>query len=462
LNQADCEIGILGLGVMGRNLAAHLIDHAVTRVALFSYAASERAAFRVDTPAKTRSCANLEQFVQSLTTPRKVLLMITAGEPVDEVLGALTPLLSRGDIIIDGGNSYYLDTRRRDTALRQQGLKYMGLGISGGASGARHGASLMAGCDKATYDECQPLLAPLAARHEQRACVGWMGEDGAGHFVKMVHNGIEYGVMQLLAECYGYLREQMNNQDIAELFESWQTGALDSYLLQISSRILRTKDTETSQDLIEMIRDEAAQKGTGRWTIEGSLLLGVPVPGIYAAVIERSLSSHGSRRQALKTRYKMPQTQAALLAPADMESALLTAIILVYEQGINLLVGARAHWHWQLDLRSVVRTWQAGCIIRAELLETIAQSLAEEHQNLLQTPMIKTLVEEGHELLRQWVVEATQHHIPVPALSANLQYFNSLCVDRLPMNLIQGQRDYFGEHGFARVDKPGQFHGDWR
>lgn len=434
---------------MGRNLAAHLIERR-TPITVYSYADDERTGF------SDASCVagSLTTFVASLAKPRKILLMVTAGEPVDRIVEDLLPHLSSGDIVIDGGNSHFEDTRRRTADLNQHGVAFVGLGISGGSAGARHGAAMMAGGPDEAVQAIRPVLEPLAAKWGDEPCFVHAGPDGAGHFVKMVHNGIEYGLMQLIAEVWDFLERGagMAREDQAAMFRAFRGGPVSSYLIDITADVLEARDDLTSGWLLDAIDDRAGQKGTGRWTLEAALALGVPVPVIAAAVNERLLSSspRGNRSADLEP---ANETTWALA----IEQALLTGYVATFIQGIELLEAASRAYGWSVDIRAVARAWRAGCIVRANLLSRFVTSTAPTI-----TEDFAELIESNEEAARRVLAGGIDSGIPMPALGAAVSWIDSKRSRRLPTRLIQAQRDYFGAHGYRRTDRSGDFSFDWQ
>lgn len=456
------DIAVIGLGVMGRSLALNLTDHGAAVVAgdPFPEAVAtarpllEPAVAVVDAPAAA---------IAGLTRPRKVLMMVKAGAPVDALIDALAPHLDPGDILIDGGNTHFRDTERRQAELARRGLHLVGLGVSGGEDGARHGPALMAGGPAEAIDAVAPLLSSIAARAaDGTPCYDTFGPGGAGHFVKMAHNGIEYALMQTLAEAYllmdgpGGLRPA----EMAGHLRAWNDGPAAGYLLEISATVLAAVDDETGRPMVEVIRDSAAHKGTGRWTVEAGLDLGVAVPGIAAAFLARAVSSR--RPHGLPPQRRLPP-QAATGLVDDIGAALPAAMLAAYAQGLALIGAASGDYGWTTDLGAVARTWRAGCIIRAALLEPIAQAYRDDPalRDLPAAPFAGDLLEAAEAPLRRVVCAAVAAGVPAPALSAAVAYLDGLRAERLGAALIQGQRDLFGAHTFERIDRPGIFHRDW-
>ena len=466
------DFAVIGLGVMGENLALNVSDHGF-RVALWDRTeAKVAAAIQRGGPHRPwRGTGTLEELTAAFGEPRRILLMIKAGAAVDEMLDKLTPLLAAGDVIIDGGNSFFADTQRREAAMRAHGVHFVGMGVSGGEEGARHGPSLMPGGVRAAYAYIQPILEAIAARTDSGVCVTYVGPDGAGHFVKMVHNGIEYGIMQLIAEAYDVLRRAvgLSAGAIADLFAEWNRGPMESYLLEIASQVLGVRDPETGKPLVEMILDQAGQKGTGKWTAQVALDLGVPIPTIAAAIDARVLSSMKAERVLAST--KLTSTTTAPVSgewrqlAGSVREALSAATISSYAQGMTLLRAGSAEHGWAVNPREIARIWKGGCIIRARLLDAIMQAFerAPELPNLMLDEAMQPQLAAAEQGWRNTVAMAVTHGIPVPALSASLSYFDSYRTAVLPQNLTQAQRDYFGAHTYQRTDRPdaGFVHSDW-
>jgi 6-phosphogluconate dehydrogenase len=467
------QFGVIGLGVMGENLALNLEDHGY-RVALWTHTEGKVERFVEKSGARRRwiGTRTIEEFTAALAPPRCMLLMVKAGAPVDDMLERLAPYLSPGDVVIDGGNSFFAETRRRETALRERGINFVGMGVSGGEEGARYGPSLMPGGARAAYDLLRPVLESIAAKTDSGTCVTYVGPDGAGHFAKMVHNGIEYGVMQLIAEAYDLLRRGLGlpAAEVAGIFAEWNRGPLESYLIEVAALVLRVDDPESGNPLVEMILDQAGQKGTGKWTVQSALDLGVPIPTIAAAIDARVLSGMKGERVTASTRIAGATTGRLVGEPREMtaaiHAALRAATVCSYAQGMSLLRAASGEYGWKVELREVARIWKGGCIIRARLLDTLMHAFerAPDLPNLLLDAEIGSTLSEVERGWRRTVAAAVAAGIPVPALSAALAYFDSYRSARLPQNLTQAQRDFFGAHTYQRVDRPdaGFVHTDWR
>lgn len=471
----QAQFGLIGLGVMGENLALNLEDRGL-RVALWTRTEGKVRHFIARTGADRRwiGAETLDAFVAAIEPPRRVLLMVKAGAPVDETLERLVPHLSPGDVVIDGGNSLFTDTQRRERALRVQGIHHVGMGVSGGEEGARFGPSLMPGGARSAYELLRPVLEEIAATTDSGPCVTYVGPDGAGHYAKMVHNGIEYGLMQLIAEAYDLLHRGLGvpAADISRLFDTWNRGTLESYLIEITALVLRATDPETGRPLVELILDQAGQKGTGRWTVQSALDLGVPIPTIAAAIDARVLSSMKDERMSASatiesaTTGRIADAGSAADVTTAIHDALTASIVCSFAQGMNLLRAASAEFRWEIELREIARIWKGGCIIRARLLDTLMHAFgrAPDLSNLLLDPEIGATVHHAEHGWRSAVSAAVAAGIPVPAMSASLAYFDSFRSGRLPQNLTQAQRDFFGAHKYQRVDRPeaGFVHTDWQ
>jgi 6-phosphogluconate dehydrogenase len=463
------QIGMIGLAVMGSNLAQNIESRGFP-CAVFnrSYDVTEAFMERVKGRKFTAS-KTLEEFVASMDRPRQVFIMIKAGAPTDSVIDSLVPLLSQGDIIIDGGNAYFKDTLRREQRCRAAGLNFLGVGISGGEEGALKGPSLMPGGPKDAWKIVAPLLEKIAARADGQPCTSYIGPDGAGHFVKMVHNGIEYGDMQLIAEAYDMLSRVggYGPEDLASIFEQWNEGVLQSFLIEITSKIFKKRDTNGDGFLVDKILDKAGQKGTGKWTVQEALDLAVPIPTMSAAVDARVLSS--AKDERLKASKEFPAPQVAPFAGKrdefvhQVHDALYCSKIMSYAQGMAMLAAASKQYNWDLKLNEIAALWKGGCIIRARFLDEIrrAYSGSATLSNLMLDGTMKRQVQNAIGGLREVVKLACERGIPMPAFSASLAYFDSYRTANLPQNLTQAQRDFFGAHTYERKDRPGVFHTEW-
>ncbi len=464
------DIAVIGLGVMGQNIALNIERHGF-RVSVYNRTPTVTEQYLA---ARTRGkaiqgCATLRDLAASLRRPRKVLLMVKAGPPVDGVLDDLLPLLEPGDIVLDGGNSHFRDTARRAERLAQAGMHFLGVGISGGEEGALHGPSLMPGGEPEAYAAVEPVLTAIAARAPDGSpCVAYLGPRGAGHYVKMVHNGIEYAALQLIAETYDVLRRGLGLPPprIADLFTDWNRGELAAYLIEITAAVLNRPDPQTGQPLVDLIVDQAEQKGTGRWTAQDALELGVPVPTLTAAVEARSLSALRDERLRAAELLGASPSPPTSRTPIDGDAcrqALFAGLLTAYAQGFALLRAASAAHQFDLDLTQVARIWRAGCIIRASLLEDIAAAYRQDPHlpNLMVAANLRPLLMERQAAWRRVLHAMIEHSLPAPATAASLAYFDGYRSARLPANLIQAQRDYFGAHTYQRLDRPGSFHTEW-
>ena len=463
----NADIGVIGLGVMGANLSLNLADSG-NLVAVYNRTPAVTEAFmsEVGEGQDIVSAATLEELVEELSRPRVVLMMVKSGSPVDAVLGSLLPLLDPGDIVIDGGNSHFEDTSRRQAELADEGIHYLGIGVSGGEEGARHGPSIMPGGSPEAWPHVEGMLKGIAAvAPDGTPCCEWLGPGGAGHFVKMVHNGIEYGDMQVIAEAYDLMRRGMGMApgEIAEVFAGWNEGRLQSYLVEITAEILAA--TENGSPVIDTILDAAGQKGTGAWTVIASMELAEPTALIAEAVYARIISSDPDRRARTSRLFHTPTIKVEGATIDDVEAALYASKIISYAQGFRLLSAASEANRWDLDLGSVASLWRAGCIIRAAFLEDITEAYIKdpELEDLTDAGFFSEALGSAQESWRNVVSAAAKAGIPVPAYSSALAYFDGFRSPRLPASLIQAQRDYFGAHTFERVDRPrGEFfHRNW-
>lgn len=465
------DLGLIGLAVMGENLALNMESKG------FSVAVYNRTLDRVQAFVAGRArdkniipAYSLEELVTSLKSPRKVMLMVKAGQPVDDVLGRLLPLLEPGDIIIDGGNSHFADTRRRLTVVEEKGLLYVGTGVSGGEEGALHGPSLMPGGSPAAWPQIRPIFQAIAAKVDNGTpCADWVGPDGSGHFVKMVHNGIEYGDLQLICEAYHLMKDLLglDNATMAQVFQEWNAGELNSYLIEITGEILAYKD-EDGAPLVDKILDTAGQKGTGKWTVAAALDDGVPLTLIAEAVMARSLSALKEEREAAAKVLTGPQPQFNGDRQAfveDIRRALYAAKIVSYAQGYALMRAASETYGWNLNYGGIALLWRGGCIIRSAFLEEIKKAFDRDPEltNLLVDPFFKSQLDRCQASWRRVCAAAISNGIPVPAFTSALSYYDGYRSARLPANLLQAQRDYFGAHTYERIDRPrGEFfHTNW-
>jgi 6-phosphogluconate dehydrogenase len=462
------QIGLIGLAVMGENLALNIEEKG------FSIAVFNRTVARVDEfvarhPGKRiQGCRTLQEFVAALERPRRIILMVKAGEAVDAMIAALRPLLEPNDILVDGGNSWFQDTERRGRELAEASIRYVGMGVSGGEEGARHGPSLMPGGPPEAYERLSPVLTRIAAQVADGPCVTYIGPGGAGHYVKMVHNGIEYGDMQLIAEAYDLLRHVggLDAPGLHEVFARWNAGELQSYLIEITADIFTRIDEATGRPLVDVILDTAGQKGTGKWTSQNALDVGAAIPTINAAVEARILSSLKAERAAASLVLRGPEPAPVSDRAAFIDAvghALYAAKVCSYAQGMSLLRLASAEYGYDLNLAEIARIWKGGCIIRAALLDKIQRAFQRNPSlpNLLVDEEFRAQIAARQGAWRSVVAQAVAAGIPCLAMSASLGYFDMYRRERLPANLIQAQRDYFGAHTYQRIDREGTFHTKW-
>ena len=463
-------IGVVGLAVMGRNLALNIESRGYT-VAVYNRSREKTDELVAEFPDRKLVPAHtLEQFVESLEKPRRILLMVKAGAPTDATIAALKPLLDEGDVLIDGGNTHFTDTIRRNQELAQAGLHFIGTGVSGGEEGALKGPAIMPGGPRDAYDLVAPILTQIAAKApDGEPCVAYIGPDGAGHFVKMVHNGIEYGDMQLIAESYAVLKQVagLTNPELEKVYTEWNAGELDSYLIDITAKIFGKRDEETGKDLVDVILDRAAQKGTGKWTSQNALDLGVPLPLITESVFARVLSSLKTERVAASKLLSGPPAKPFTGDRAAFVEAVRRALylskVISYAQGFAQLRAASEEYQWGLDFGGIAKIFRAGCIIRARFLQKITDAYTHDPQlaNLLLDPYFRSISEQYQASLREIVTAAVTVGVPVPAFASAIAYFDAYRSERLPANLVQAQRDFFGAHTFERIDRAGSFHATW-
>ena len=461
------EIGLTGLGTMGAALVLNIAEKG-HRIAVHNRSAARAHGLVAEAGALADRLTPADDFAAlaaALDVPRTVILMVPAGAPVDDTIAALTSHLDKGDLIIDAGNANFHDTRRRETALAGQGIDFFGMGVSGGEEGARHGPSIMVGGPAAAYERVRPIVEAIAARYQDDPCAAHLGPDGAGHFVKTVHNGIEYADMQLIAEVYGMLRDGQGRPpaDIGALFGTWNMGPLQSFLVEITGKVLTADDPATGNPLVDMILDRAGQKGTGRWTAIEALSLGQSATTIEAAVAARSWSAAKDARMAGEALLPAPDGRCHPVLDADLEEALLAARIIAYAQGLDILRAASDEYGWGIDLARTAEIWRAGCIIRSALLDDIAQAVRAglPYGQLIFAPSFVRRLEEALPALRRVVGCAVQAGLPMPAMAAALAYFDTMRTGRGTTDLIQAQRDFFGRHGFERIDGGEGQHGPW-
>jgi 6-phosphogluconate dehydrogenase len=467
---AGAQIGVTGLAVMGRNLARNLARH------------GHSVALHNRSPERTRSLVadhgdegtfvpseSMEDFVSSLEQPRAIIIMVKAGEPTDAVIQELIPLLDEGDIVIDCGNAHFVDTRRREAELKEHNLHFVGCGVSGGEEGALLGPSIMPGGSGESYRKLGPIFESIAAVVDETPCCVHVGPDGAGHFVKMVHNGIEYADMQLIAEAYDLLRAGLgaSSAEVGAIFAGWNEGDLESFLIEITATVLKRTDPATGKDFVDIVLDQAEQKGTGRWTVQSALDLGVPITGIAEATFARSLSGHADQREAARSAFgtavgsiEVSDRQAFI---DDVRRALYASKVVAYAQGFDHIKAGSEEYGWDVDRGAMATIWRGGCIIRARFLDRIREAYdgTPDLPSLLVDPYFAAAVSDGVESWRRVVSQAALAGIPTPAFSSSLAYYDGLRAERLPAALIQGLRDNFGAHTYRRVDRDGSFHVEW-
>jgi 6-phosphogluconate dehydrogenase len=463
-NQYD--FGLVGLGVMGRNFILNVADNGYSAFGLDTNAEQVAALKEEGDPNKVDASTDKEVFINSLSRPRKIMLLVPAGKVVDMVIQDLLPLLDEGDIIIDGGNSFFTDTDRRAEELEAKGIHFFGAGVSGGAKGARRGPSIMPGGSKAGYEVIQPIFEAVAAKVNGEPCVDYMGKKSAGNYVKMVHNGIEYGLMELISEVYWLMKRGMvlENDEIQSTFAEWNEGRLQSFLIEITADIFSRKDELTDADLIDVILDKAKQKGTGKWTSQNAMDLGIPVPTIDMAVSMRQISAVKDTRQQAQELYGLKTTRpAAELTKADLEDALYFAFIVTYAQGMTQLAAADKEYGYGMDMATIAKIWRGGCIIRAALLEDMRAAYAKNPklESLLLDDGFVAKIQDTINAARKVAAYAIDKGIPAGGLSSAVAYFDAFTSGRLYLNLVQAQRDHFGSHTYERLDREGTFHTEW-
>ena len=462
------EIGLIGLGTMGAALSLNIAEKGF-RISVYNRTAAKTDAFLAEAgplAGNLHGTKSLEEFVGSLAEPRAILIMVPAGDAVDQQIEALAPLLGPEDLVIDAGNANFYDSNRRAATAEAEGRPFLGIGVSGGEEGARHGPSIMGGGEATAWNRVAPILEAIAARYEGQPCATFMGPGGAGHFVKTVHNGIEYADMQLIAETYGVMRDGfgMAAAEAGKVFERWNGGPLQSYLVEIAGSVAAATDPGTGKPMLDIILDRAGQKGTGRWTVIESQQVGAPVPVIEAAVAARNLSAALETRRAGEALYgAAPQPLPdGSLTLEDLEGAMIAGKIICYAQGFDLLERTGRGYGWELPMPEIAEVWREGCIIRSAMLNDMAAALREDAgRNLLFAPFFSALITRHQDALRRVVGQALAHGLPVPALSAALSYFDMLRTGRSTANMIQAQRDFFGAHSFERIDAEGAHHGPW-
>ena len=465
--EGGAQIGVVGMAVMGSNLARNFANHGY-RTAIFNRSWGKTAAVLEAHPeANFIASEKVEDFVASLEKPRRIIMMVKAGQATDATIDTLIPLLEPGDIVIDGGNAQFQDTRRREQKLREHDLHFVGAGISGGETGALEGPSIMPGGSQHFYEHVGPMLEDISAKVDGEPCCTWIGTDGAGHFVKMVHNGIEYADMQFIGEAYELLKGAgFTAAEAAEIFKTWNTGDLDSFLIEITAEVLAQVDQKTGQPLVEVIEDAAGMKGTGTWTVQEALTLGVPVASIAESVFARAVSSTPDLRKAGQVALAGPDRSVRVedrdAFVEDIRQALWCAKVVAYAQGLHEIKVAGQEYGWDIDVAAVARIWRAGCIIRAKLLDRISNEYAAHNLvTLLEAPSIKQGLADSQDAWRRVVCRATEAGVPIPGFASALSYYDMVRAPRLNAALTQGLRDFFGAHTYQRIDTEGTFHTLW-
>ncbi len=464
------NFGMIGLGTMGRNLAYNIADHNFS-VCGYDRDQEQRNRFVLEAPKgkDVRTAATLKEFVAALDAPRKIMLLVPAGKIVDAVLADLIPLLQKEDIVIDGGNSHFTDTDRRYKQLQTSGIHFMGMGVSGGEDGARFGPSMMPGSNEKSYNVVKNILEAIAAKTETGSCVTFIGNGSAGHYTKMVHNGIEYAIMQLISEIYGVLKNigKLTNAELHTVFSDWNKSELQSFLIEITEKIFLQKDDNTTNDLVDMILDKAKQKGTGMWTSQSAMDLNIPIPTIDVAVSMRYISAIKEERLATAKAFANQTANTIIdknLLVAHCKNALQFCITLSYAQGLHLLQAASVANNYNINIAEVTRIWTGGCIIRSLLLKDLFVAYTNQPNltNIIHSAVFTNRLAEQKNDLNNVVIMALQNNIPIAALSTTLNYFNAYTSANLPANLIQAQRDFFGAHTYERIDMEGSFHTNWQ
>ncbi|TDS15377.1 6-phosphogluconate dehydrogenase [Maribacter caenipelagi] len=462
------DFGLVGLGVMGQNFILNVADNGFST---YGYDLDDEKVETLKTLGgdldKVSASSNIKTFVKNLKQPRKIMLLVPAGKIVDGVIESLLPHIDKGDIIIDGGNSFFTDTDRREAYLQQKGFNFFGAGVSGGAKGARKGPSIMPGGSKSAYEHIKPIFEAVSAKYNGEPCVAYLGPKSAGNYVKMVHNGIEYGLMQLTSEIYDVLKKggDFDNDELHSTFAKWNAGRLQSFLVEITSEIFEQEDDLVKGRLVDQILDKAKQKGTGKWTSQNAMDLGIPVPSIDVAVSMREISALKDERIKADALYDRPSVAHMDKEKLETltEKALYFSFIITYSQGLHQLADASKEYGYDLNISEIAKIWRAGCIIRAGLLADIAEAFKAEPNlpNLLLSPNFVSKVKETVGAARELVAFGAQNGIPLPGLSNSLTYFDAYTSSKLPLNLIQAQRDYFGSHTYERLDREGIFHTEW-
>lgn len=470
MSDTTYQFGMIGLGVMGRNFLLNMADHGYA-VAGFDLDANKTSALESSATAGTtvKGVNTIDAFVHLLETPRRIMMLVPAGKPVDDVIENLLPLISKGDIVIDGGNSHYTDTLRRVKYLEEKGIHFMGMGVSGGEQGARRGPSIMPGGDIKAWKHIKPMLESVSAKVEKHPCVAYMGKDAAGHYVKMVHNGIEYAIMQLISEVYDFLKRGLNtgNDELHTIFKTWNEGELQSFLIEITRDIFLQQDDVTNNRLLDMILDKAGSKGTGKWTSQDAMNLPVSIPTIDMAVAMRDLSTYKDERVKAAALYQ-PEIKSITVKKENiikqLHDALYFATVICYAQGLSMLHKASSELNMEIPMQDVVKVWRGGCIIRSVLLEKFYKAYRKDKElsNILLDNNIAKLLKRKEKNTRVVLKLALQNKIPATGLLSAISYFDAYCSANMPVNLIQAQRDYFGAHTYQRIDKEGKFHTEWK
>lgn len=464
MGSADHDFGLVGLGVMGRNFILNVADNGFSAIGLDLDQEKVDSLVQEAGNRKVTATTDKEQFISALSTPRKIMLLVPAGAPVDAVIADLKPLLDKGDIIIDGGNSFFTDTDRRFEDLKKEGIHFFGAGVSGGAKGARKGPSIMPGGDKEAYAHIQPIFEAASAKVNGEPCVAHLGKGSAGNYVKMVHNGIEYAMMQMISEVYHLLRNGLglSNDGLRLIFEDWNKTTLESFLVEITGEIFAQKDEFSEGELVDQILDKAKQKGTGKWTSQNAMDLGVPIPAVDVSVSMRQISAFRDQRLKAEEIYEIDFDPLELTVD-EMKKALHLCFMLAYAQGFVQLRTASAEYGYDLNMETIAKIWRGGCIIRSAMLEDFRKAFDESPniENILLSDVLIDQVKSELPELRKVVSSALGAGYPVPALSASLNYILAYRTGRLPLNLIQAQRDHFGSHTYERLDKEGIFHTEW-
>jgi 6-phosphogluconate dehydrogenase len=463
------DFGMVGLGVMGSNFLLNMADNGYKVIGFDLDAAKAKHLESQATPGTTVKGVNtLEEMVSQLDKPRRIMMLVPAGKPVDSVIANLLPMLEPNDVVIDGGNSHYVDTLRRVKELEEKKIHFMGMGVSGGEEGARKGPSIMPGGDLSAWKRVKPMLEAVSAKVDGVPCVAYMGKDAAGHYVKMVHNGIEYAIMQLISEAYDMLKNGLglNNDELSDVFKKWNEEELQSFLIEITSEIFLRKDDETDKHLVDVISDKAGSKGTGKWTSQDAMELPVSIPTIDSAVAMRTLSGYKDERVAAAELYQSKTKELKGKEGKDIKKikdALYFAMLISYAQGLSMLYKASSELNMEIPLADVVKIWRGGCIIRSSLLETFYKAFKKDKtlSNILLNKNIARLIKKSEKNARNAIKLALQSKIPVSGLMSAVGYFDAYCSVQMPTNLIQAQRDFFGAHTYQRIDKEGVFHTEW-